>query len=97
MRSLKMKNIWSYFRNWLSLSVATFLVLLAIHIGLPALLVFLQVPSFELSIGDLWILNWKNEASGSGIGFNLVPLLVIAIIVGLVRVLIKLSRKRQFF
>ncbi|MUG91429.1 hypothetical protein F7734_02570 [Scytonema sp. UIC 10036] len=89
-----MKNIWSFLKNWLSLSVGTFLVLLAIHIGLPALFLFLQVSSFELSIGSLWILNWKNEASGSGIRFNLVPLLAIAIIVGLVGFLIKLSRKR---
>jgi hypothetical protein len=89
-----MKNIWSYFRNWLSLSVATFLVLLVIQIGLPALLLFLQVSSFELNIGDLWILNWENEASGSGIRFNLVPLLAIAIIVGLVGIFMKSLRKR---
>ncbi|KYC43665.1 hypothetical protein WA1_00390 [Scytonema hofmannii PCC 7110] len=89
-----MKNIWSYFRKWLSLSVATFLGLLAIQIGLPALLLFLQVSSFELNIGDLWILNWENEASGSGICFNLVPLLAIAIIVSLVGIFMKSLRKR---
>ncbi|MFL9458248.1 hypothetical protein AB0758_45425 [Tolypothrix bouteillei VB521301_2] len=89
-----MKNIWSFLKNWLILSLGTFVVLLAIHIGLPALLLFLQVSSFELSIGGLWILNWKNDASSSGIRFNLVPLLAIAIIVGLVGFLIKLSPKR---
>jgi hypothetical protein len=89
-----MKNLWSYFRNWLGLSVATFLGLLALQIGLPALLLLLQVSSFELNIGNLWILNWENETSGSGIRFNLVPLLAIAIIVGLVGIVMKSIRKR---
>jgi hypothetical protein len=91
---IEMKNGRSYLRAWLSLSVATFLVLVVIHVGLPALLLVLQVPSFEVGVGELWFINWKNDASGFGIEFNLVPLMIIAIIVGLVGVFIKFRFKR---
>lgn len=90
-----MKSIKSNLKTWLSLSAATFLVLIAINLGLPALFLILRVPSFEVGSGALWILRWQNDVSGSGIQFNLVPLLVVAIVIGLLGLLIKLQRDRR--
>ncbi|MFQ4144889.1 hypothetical protein [Chlorogloeopsis sp. ULAP02] len=88
-----MKRIESNLKTWLILTVVTFLTLIAVFLGLPALLVILRVPSFEIGNSVLWILRWQNDASGSGIRFNLVALLVIAIIVGSLGLLVK-SRGR---
>ncbi|RAM47969.1 MAG: hypothetical protein C6Y22_30395 [Hapalosiphonaceae cyanobacterium JJU2] len=84
-----MKSIKSNLKTWLSLSATTFLVLITINLGLPALLLILHVPSFEVGDGALWILRWHHDASGSGIQFNLVPLLIVAIVVGSLGLLIK--------
>ncbi len=62
--------------------------------GILALFLILRVSSLQIGNGTLWILRWQNDASGSGIRFNLVPLLMIAIIVGEQRWLIKLRSDR---
>ncbi|AFZ20328.1 hypothetical protein [Allocoleopsis franciscana] len=90
-----MKSTKSNLKTWLSLSAGTFLGLIAINLGLPALFLILRVPSFAVGNKDLWILRWKNDASGSGIEFNLVFLLMVAIVVGLVGLLIKVQSKRH--
>ncbi|MEA5505746.1 hypothetical protein VB735_22065 [Halotia wernerae UHCC 0503] len=81
----------SNLKTWLSLSAITFLILIIIFLGLPALLLLLRVPSFAIGEGALWILRWKNEADGSGISFNLLPLLIIALVVGLAKILMRNS------
>lgn len=90
-----MKRIESNLKTWLSLTVVTFLTLIAVFLGLPALFLILRLPSFEIGDGALWILRWQNDASGSGIRFNLVPLLIIAIVVGSLGLLLKLRGDRQ--
>ncbi|WP_277128163.1 hypothetical protein [Chlorogloeopsis fritschii] len=87
-----MKRIESNLKTWLILTVVTFLTLIAVFLGLPALFLILRVPSFEIGDSALWVLRWQNNASGSGIRFNLVPLLIIAIIVGLLGLLLKLKK-----
>jgi hypothetical protein len=54
----------------LRLSVATFLLLILIHLALPALFLLLRIPSFEVD-DPVWILPWQNDETGSGIRFNL--------------------------
>ncbi|MBH8555118.1 hypothetical protein I8751_22760 [Nostocaceae cyanobacterium CENA357] len=90
-----MRNKTSNLKTWLSLSAITFLILIIIFLGLPALFLLLRVPSFAIGDGALWILRWKNEADGSGISFNLLPLLIIAIVVGLVGLIIRSQRDHR--
>jgi hypothetical protein len=77
---------------FLSLSLGAFLLLLLINIALPALLLLLQVPSFAIGNESFWLLRWNNTADGFGIQFNVLPLLVVAILVGLVGLLVKQRR-----
>ncbi|KYC43695.1 hypothetical protein WA1_00560 [Scytonema hofmannii PCC 7110] len=81
-------------KTWLSLTVITFLILVVVFLGLPAPLLILRVPSFAIGGGWLWILRWQNDADGFGIRFNLVPLLITAIVVGTVGLLVKLRSDR---
>lgn len=90
-----MNSTKSKLKTWLSLTVGTFLLLIAVFLGLPALFLILRVPSFEIGDGVLWILRWQNDANGSGIRFNLVPLLIIALVVGLLGLLVKLRSDRR--
>ena len=88
-----MKRTRANLTTWLRLSLATFLGLIAINLGLSALFLLLQIPSFAIGNDALWILRWKNDATGSGIQFNLLLLFIIAIAVGLIAVLIKNKTK----
>lgn len=74
----------SSIKKFLSITLLTFLTLCLVSFGLPALLLILNVPSFEVGEGVLWLLRWQNTAEGSGITVNLLPLLVAAILIGLV-------------
>ena len=76
-----MKQQRSKFIAALKLGIVTFLGLLAIYLGLPALLLLLGVPSFALGNESVWILRWQNDATGSGIEFNLLPFTLVAIAV----------------
>jgi hypothetical protein len=69
----------------LKLAIVTFLGLLAIYLGLPALFLLLRVPSFALGNESMWILRWQNDATQSGIEFNLLPLIIVAIAVSFIR------------
>ncbi|WP_096624147.1 hypothetical protein [Calothrix sp. NIES-3974] len=55
------------------------MLLIIILIGLPAPLLILNVPSF--SLGQEWylILQWKNDVTGFGIEFKLLPIVILAI------------------
>ena len=85
----------SKLRTWLGLSVATFLLLVLIHLALPAIFLILQVPSISLGRGG-WILRWQNEATGSGLQFNLLFLLAIAIVLSLILTILR-TRKKQTY
>lgn len=90
-----MSNFLPSLKTWFILSGTTFLLLIMIHLGLPALLLLLRVPSFTLEAGELlWITQWENTADGSSIQFNLLALLLIAILVGLIGAWIQRSRPR---
>lgn len=89
-----MRHLTSELKTFLSLSFLTFLTLILVFLGLPALFLLLQIPSFEISIATLWILRWQNNTEGSGIHFNLVALLMIAVIVGLIGLLIRFTKSR---
>lgn len=81
-------------KNWLKLSLVTFLVLTLIHLALPGLFLLFQVPSF--TVGDQTpILQWRNDETGSGIQFNLAFLLAIALVVSLVVALARTGRSRR--
>lgn len=80
-----MKQQQSKFITALKLGIVTFLGLLTIYLGLPALLLLLRVPSFVLGNESVWILRWQNDATRSGIEFNLLPLIIVAIAVGFIR------------
>lgn len=82
-------------RTWLKLTTATFLLLLLIHLALPALLLGLQVQSFTLGRQG-WILRWQNDESGSGFQFNLLFLLAIAILVSLILTILKTRGKQTY-
>ncbi|WP_088889078.1 hypothetical protein [Leptolyngbya ohadii] len=79
-------------KAWLGLSVVIFLLLLIIHLALPALFLALQVPSFALG-REGWILRWQNDAAGSGFQFNLMILFIVAVVLGLAITLFKTNRK----
>lgn len=89
-----MRSTWI---TWLRLSLVTFVLLVLIFIGLPALLLAFQVPSFQLGIKNaFWIAEWTNNADSSGIQFNvLVNVLVLVIIAVLVGLLIALFQHRR--
>jgi hypothetical protein len=72
---------------FLSLSIGTFLLLFLIQIALPAVFLLLQVPSFALGSDPFWLIRWNNTASGSGIQFNVLFLVAIALLAGSVGVL----------
>jgi hypothetical protein len=74
-----MKRFKPNLKTWLSFTIVTFLTLMVVFLGLPALFLILRVPSFAIGDGSLWILRWQNDAGGFGIRFNLVPLLIIAV------------------
>jgi hypothetical protein len=74
----------SNLKRFLRLSLGAFVLLLLINIGLPALFLLVQVPSFAIGTDPFWLLRWSNTDRGSGIQFNVLLLLAIAIIIGLV-------------
>lgn len=89
-----MKQSQIKLKTWAGWSITFFLLLVLIHMALPALFLLFQVPSF--SIGHQgWILDWQNDSTGSGIQFNLLVLLAMAGLIGLILTLIKPYKKRQ--
>jgi hypothetical protein len=70
--------------KFLGVGLLTLLVLMLISAGLPALLLSFQVPSFQIGIGDWWIARWQNDTQGSGISFNILVFMAIAVVVGLI-------------
>lgn len=83
----------SNLKKWLILSLSTFLLLILINLGLPAIFLLMKVPSFTIGNNSFWFMEWSNTASGTSIRFNLMFLLVIAIVIALLRLLLKLRTK----
>jgi hypothetical protein len=75
-------------KKFLSISILTFLVLVIVSTGLPAFLLVLNVPSFELGDGSFQILSWQNTEDSTAISFNLLPLFVVAVLVGAFNILV---------
>lgn len=84
-----MKRQQSLLIQWLRCSLVTCLGFTAIYLCLPAIFLLLRLPSFALGNGAFWLLRWQNDATGSGLQFNLVPLFILAILIGFVTVLIR--------
>lgn len=72
--------------RFLQIFLATFVTLGLVAIALPALLLVFDIPSFQIGVGDgpFSLLEWRNEADGTGIQFGLLPLALLALVVGLV-------------
>lgn len=87
-----MRQVNSQLKTWLGITITTFLMLIIICTGIPAILIILRVPSFEIGEGVFWILRWQNNAAGSGISFNLLALLIIACLVGLLGLFLRRNR-----
>jgi membrane-bound metal-dependent hydrolase YbcI (DUF457 family) len=90
-----MGNVRFNLKSFLILSVSSFFIMVLIFSGLPAILLLLDLPSLTIGDNALWILRWKNDADGSGITFNLIPLLVTALLIGLFGFLIQRLRNRR--
>ncbi|WP_162423754.1 hypothetical protein [Myxacorys almedinensis] len=73
----------SQVKTFLGTSLLTFLTLVLIFFGLPALFLLFNVPSFKVGEGVLWVLSWQNTAESSAIRFNVVPLVGVALVSGL--------------
>jgi len=69
--------------KFLGVGCLTLLMLMIISAALPALLLSFQVPSFQIGTEDWWIARWQNDAQGSGIGFNILLFMAVAVAVGL--------------
>lgn len=82
-------------KTWLRITVVAFLLLVVIFLALPLPFMVLGVPSFATGEKVLWLVRWQNDASGSGIEFNLVPLLIVAALVGVVGMLRQRHRDRH--
>lgn len=89
-----MKRVEPKLVAWLRLSIVTFLGLVAINLGLPALLLLLQFPSFVIGGDELWFLQWQNDKTGSNLQFNLLPLCIIAIALSIIIILVKDRKNR---
>lgn len=73
----------SFLVRWLRWSLATCLGFIAIYLCLPMIFLLLRLPSFAIGNGALWLLRWQNDGTGSSLQFNLVPLLILATLLGL--------------
>lgn len=80
---------------WVRLTLVTFVLLIVIHLALPALLLLLQIPSFFLGNETLWIVRWENTSSRTGIEFNMMALLAIALVVGGLGVLLRFKKRSR--
>lgn len=90
-----MRDSESNLKTWLGLTVVTFLMLIVILLGLPALFLIFSVPSFAIGEGSFWVLRWQNDATGFRIQFNIIPLLIISLFVGVVGLWRKRKRDRN--
>lgn len=89
-----MNHTQTTLKTWLRWSMATFLLLVLIHLALPTLFLLFQVPSFTVDY-PVSILRWQNDETGTGIRFNLLFLLVIAVGIGLILTFTKTRRKHM--
>ena len=64
--------------------LTTLLLLMLVFVALPALLKLIDVNSFRLGDGVLLVLDWRNDSDGSRITFGVLPLVLLAIVVGLI-------------
>ncbi|MDM9385505.1 DUF3267 domain-containing protein [Chlorogloeopsis sp. ULAP01] len=76
----------------------TLIVLMVFLIGsflLPLIFNILQVPSFMLGTDAFWLIRWQNDATGFGLTFNLVSLLLIAAGIGILGILVQVFFRSQ--
>jgi len=90
-----MAHLQASLKTWLRITAVAFLLLVLIFLALPLPFMVLGVPSFAIGEKVLWLVRWQNEASGSGIEFNLVPLLIVAALVGVLGMLRQRRRDRH--
>ncbi|WP_052050562.1 hypothetical protein [Leptolyngbya sp. KIOST-1] len=69
--------------RFLKIFCQTLVVLLLLFVALPAVLKLFDTPSFAIGSHPFMWLSWRNEDSGSGIRFNLLPLVLLAFSIGL--------------
>lgn len=64
--------------------LATIVVLGLVFAALPASLQVLDVPAFSIGNEPFLLLSWRNDASGTGIRFSLLPFCLLALGLGLI-------------
>ncbi|MGB3199249.1 MAG: hypothetical protein WBA99_00005, partial [Nodosilinea sp.] len=62
--------------------LATIIVLGLVFAALPAVLQVLNVPAFSIGDEPFLLFSWRNDATGSGIHFNLLPFGLLALGIG---------------
>ena len=70
--------------RFLQVFAVVLVILVLVLAALPALLRAFDVPSFSIGDRAFWLLSWRNEAEKTGIRFSVVPLIILAVGVGLV-------------
>ncbi|MGI0486754.1 hypothetical protein ACN4EK_15040 [Pantanalinema rosaneae CENA516] len=82
------RRLWQWFRT----SLLTFIVIISVTLLLVLFLLIFQVPSFEIGGAGIWLIRWYNPPRVPfSIAWNLLPLLAIAAISGLIRVLLSVK------
>ncbi|RUR73240.1 DUF3267 domain-containing protein [Chlorogloeopsis fritschii PCC 9212] len=98
-RSLPFKTSFDKTRSVLGVwGNTTLIVLMVFLVGsflLPLIFNILQVPSFVLGTDAFWLIRWQNDATGFGLTFNLVSLLLIAAGIGILGVLVQVFSRSK--
>jgi len=79
-------------KRFLSVFVATLLMLGLLFVALPALLLLSNVPPFRIGHHLLLILEWRNDAQGTGITFGLLPLGLVSLTIAMIEGVINRDR-----
>ncbi|PSR15957.1 hypothetical protein C8255_20410 [filamentous cyanobacterium CCP3] len=69
--------------RFLKIFFLTLVTIFLLFTALPAVLQILNTPSFALGSEPFMWLSWRNEADGTGIRFNVLPLILLAFAIGL--------------
>lgn len=78
--------------RFLSVFLAALLTLGLLFVALPALLLLGNVPPFRIGDHLLLIVEWQNDAQGTGITFGLLPLGLLSFIIAMIDGMINRGR-----
>lgn len=78
--------------RFLRVFLATLLTLGLLFMALPALLLLGNVPPFRIGHSLLLIVEWRNDAQGTGITFGLLPLGLLSLTIAMIEGIINRTR-----